>query len=326
MKKTLADIGPTIKHIRESRGMTCEELAELAGLPVEVILRYEADPGTLTSEVALQVLEALFPPGETNSAGLEMTAEPTQEMYDEMESKTKELEAALRIDQGRFREALQGLDRALGLTRRPDRMGRILLSKAAVLSHMGRELKALEALQTCEIFLDAEEEPALWLRLRLEQLHSVCQLERYADARPWLDEAGELAERVGREWERLQVRCIRGWVAAGLGRNEEALEIFRPLRDDLMGAKREFEATAIGLDLAGLLAGRGDSEGVLALADELEPKLANKKIIPEAARTPLKLFCWAARRGNFRVEQGRKLSLELRKAGGRLTRPYEIPV
>lgn len=324
----LPDMAQILRWMRLRRGWSPEELAAKASLPVKIIREYEADPARLTSLQALRILEGM-PFMETDG---DLFDEPSPGfpvksplwMDGEMEAKMHEWEAALRIDQGRFRDALSCLEKGLRASPSAERTSRLLLSRAAVLSERSREVQALADLAEAELCLDRRLEANLWMRLRLEQLHAVCQLGRFAEAEPWLSEAAELAERIGRDWERLQVRCIRGWVAAGLGRSAEAVAVFGPLRADLKAANRIFESVAIGLDLAGLLAGQGDSDGVLALADELEPLLGDRKI-PDPAKTPLKLFCWAVRRGSFQAARGPKLSLELRKAGGRLTRPFELP-
>jgi tetratricopeptide (TPR) repeat protein len=324
----LPDMARILLRMRQERNWSPEELAAKANLPASIIREYEADPAQLTSLTAIRVIEGMpFTDVDGDMfdkpvPGFPLTAPAW--LDGEMEAKMHEWEAALRIDQGRFRDALICLEQGLRVTPSAERTSRLLLSKAAVLNETSREIQALTALAEAELCLDPRLEANLWLRLRLEQLHALSQLGRFAEAEPWLTEAGELAESIGRAWERLQVRCIRGWTAAGLGRSDEALEVFGPLRGDLKAANRVFEATAIGLDLAGLLAGRGDSDGVLALADELEPLLGDRKV-PDPAKTPLKLFCWAVRRGSFRPERGPRLSLELRKAGGRLTRPYDLP-
>jgi hypothetical protein len=56
----------------------------------------------------------------------------------------------------------------------------------------------------------------------------------------------------------------------------------------------------------------------------VEPLTREKKLSHDA-RTTLKVFCFTVRRGTFTVEMGRQLGAELRKAGCRLTRPYELP-
>jgi hypothetical protein len=48
--------------------------------------------------------------------------------------------------------------------------------------------------------------------------------------------------------------------------------------------------------------------------------------IPSQARATLKVFCWRASRDDFTANRFQRLASEFRKAGGRLTRPYEIPV
>jgi tetratricopeptide (TPR) repeat protein len=235
----------------------------------------------------------------------------------------KELEAALRIDEGRFREALILLDRALSLDSRRERRGRLLLSKAAVLGELHRKESALQALAQAEACLDRVEEPALWMRLRLEQVYFLCQSQRHHEAAPWLEEARELAARIGRDRERLQARLLGGWIAAASERSAEALEMLRGVAEELLAAHRVFDATAVEIDVAGLLAGMGRQTEVIELAGRLEARTAR---FPPQARTPLRVFCRLAQRGTLTADMARRLGTELRVAGGRLTRPYEIPI
>ena len=129
------------------------------------------------------------------------------------------VEAALCIDEKRFPAALQALDRALVLDRRPERHGRFFLSKAAVLGELGRELQALEALERAESCLDLDK-PTLWLRLRLDQLYFLCYAQRFEEAEALLAQARELAAVVGKPADRLEARlavraCLRRARKAG---------------------------------------------------------------------------------------------------------------
>jgi tetratricopeptide (TPR) repeat protein len=314
--------------MRLRRGWSREELAQRSDLPLDVIVAYESDPASLSSQTALRILDGM-PLGliDENLADPPASLSPSlppQWLLAEMDARMFEIEAALRIDQGRFREALEALDRALSMSPCQERSGRLLLSKAPVLGELNREERALEALREAEHCLDPVQEPKLWLRLRLEQMYFFCQTGRYGEAEARLAETRELAARVGRDRERLQVRFLEGWIARGSGRTAQAVQTLQPVREELLAARRMFDATAVGLDLAGLLVSEGRLTEVQELARQLEP-MTQAKGIPFLARATLKVFCRMAGSDGLKAERVHRLAAEFRKAGGRLTRPYEIP-
>lgn len=323
MDNALVEIARILLRMRQSRGWSPETLAQRAGVPVDTIRAYEADPSRLSAKDAIPILDAMPPvQGDELSPSL---GPPPQSVLNQMEARMQELEAAMRIDQRRFRDALELLDRALGLLPSRDRRGRLLLSRAIVLGELSREEKALQALREAESCLSPAHEPALWLRLRLEQMYFLCQMERYQEAEACQKEVSKLAARVGRDRERLQARWMSGWIAAGSGRTEEALRTLRPVRQELLAAGRLVDSAGVALDLAGLLARAGELAEVAELRRELEP-LMREKSLSNDARTAIKVFCWAVERGRLDEPMGRRLAAELRRGGGRLMRPYEIPV
>jgi len=308
-----------LRGAQKECGWSTAELARKAGLSPEEVDAYEAGGADLSPDAATKILRVLPTP----TFEPKNHAQPPQYVLDQMDARMLELEAALRIDEGRLRDALTLLNRAFSLDPRPERRGRLLLTKGEVLGALHREEHALEALAQAATCLDPEEEPELWLRLRLEQVDLLCTGRRHAEATAWYSEAGELATRVGRDKERRRARLLGGWIAAAAGRTQEALDLLRGVRDELDAIHYLFDATAVEIDIAALLAEQGLAAEVTALADPLESRM---KKIPKDACTPLKVFCWAARRGTLTAEMARRLAAEFRQAGGRLTRPYEIPV
>ena len=325
MADSLAVIAAVFHGMRLKRGWSREELAQKSDLPLEVIVAYESDPASLSAHDALRILDAMPPEMFDEDLPFPPSSSPPPWLLNEMEARLFEVEAALRIDQARFREALELLNRALSLRPSQEKKGRLLLSKAPVLGELNREEQALEALREAERCLDRVQEPTLWLRLRLEQMYFLCQTGRYGEAEAHLAAARELADRVGRDRERLQVRFLAGWIARATGRTAQALQLLQPVREELLTTRRMFEATAVGIDLAGLLISEGRSSEVPELARQLEPMI-QASAIPFLARATLKVFCRIAGSDDLKAERVHRLAAEFRKAGGRLTRPYELPV
>lgn len=327
MPESFAEVAVIYKKMRQARSWTPAELAEKAGVPVEAVLAYEADPARMTSRVAMQVLDAVPLMIFTSEKMLDDPAFPTRPprwLDVEMDARRREWQAALSIDKARFREALEALDGALALRPWPERIGRLLLSKAEVLGELSRERHALDALREAEGYLDVTEEPHLWLRLRINQMYFLCHQERYPEAEAYRLEARELMGRVGRDRERRQLLCLEGRIAAGLGQMQEALDLLQPVREELLAAGKRFEAGCVSLDVAAVLAAQGRFAELEELARQMEDWGQEKKL-SDASRTTLRLFCRMVARGNFKSDMGRRFAADFRKTDTRLTRPFEIP-
>jgi transcriptional regulator with XRE-family HTH domain len=324
-REPLAAVAQVLKKMRLARGWSTEELAKKAGVRPTTVLAYEAAPASLSESTALQVFEAIpLHPEDRLSFQDTFLITPPHEVVTHMQARLNEVEGAAFIDQGNLTEALDRLDFVVVLRPRRDHVGRIHLSRAAVLGELGKTERALDAIRKAEDCFSLTRDPHLWLRLRLEQLYLLCQQERFHDAEARLAETESLADRAGRPWEHLQVRRLAGWIAAGSGREDEALRILQPVCREMLAGGMAFEGLSIALDLASTLADRGSPAEVEELADQVQPWIENKKLSHDA-RTTLKVFCWSVRRGTFTAAMGRQLAGELRRSGSRLRRPYEIP-
>ena len=162
------------------------------------------------------------------------------------------------------------LDQALDLEDRPERAGRLLLSKAAVLGELGREMRALEVLQEAEQCLHPKKQRKLWLRLRLEQMYYLCYAERFKDAGALMAETLKLAEKVGTPAHQLEARWLAGRALAGLGKLDEAVEALQMVRDTHMANRHVFEGLSAALDLAAVLTAKGEHARVEEVAGDLE--------------------------------------------------------
>jgi hypothetical protein len=327
MPESFADVALTFQKMRQARSWTPEELAAKADLPVDVVLGYESCPESLTSRIAMQVLDVvplmMFSDGKMLDAPT-FPSDAPRCLNMEIDARVLEWKAALSIDKARFREALETLDRALSLRPWPERNGRLLLSKAEVLGEMSRERHALEALREAEDYLDVMEEPHLWLRLRIDQMYFLCHLEEFREAETFRLEARTLMDRVGRDRERWQIRCLEGRIAAGLGQIQEALDFLQPVREELLAARKLFEAACASLDLAAVLVAQNKLAELEEMARQLQPWEREKRL-SDASRTTLRLFCRLVARGSFKPEMGRRFAADFRQTDTRLTRPFELP-
>jgi len=304
-----------MKDRRVKRGWSEAELARKAGLPEQTIREYEVDPSKLTEEVCCRVNHALT----------RRRASWRPSTHSELWADRSLVEAALNIDQARFRAALKVLEEGFIPDLGPEHMGRLLLTKAAVLGELGWEARALEALQQAERCLGlCEKEPAVWLRLRLDQLYFLCHADRFCEADALLAETRELAADEGNATERLELSWLEGRISAGLGKWAEALEALEHVRAEHLAAGHLFEAASATLDATAILVSQGKLSRVEEIAREMEP-LAQSKELRDVSRSTLRLFCKMVGRGSLKPDTARRLAVEFRRTDTRLTRPYPIP-
>jgi tetratricopeptide (TPR) repeat protein/DNA-binding XRE family transcriptional regulator len=328
MNDSLADVGRVLHEIRLRRGWSQEELAQKAGVPVAAIIAYESESPVLPSRIALRVFDALPPdPRDQSLFDAPMPGFPSSPpgwLMNEMEVRMHEFTAAFAIDKRDFSQALAHLDRALSIDPCKERSGQLLFSKAAVFAELGYEEQALETLAQAQGHLDASAEPNLWLRMRLEQLHLLCQVQRFDEAAALEEETLDLAAHVGGDQERFEARYLAGRIAGGSGRALESLPLLQEVRERLSADGRTREAAAVSLDLAALFIELQDPAALTALARDLEA-LSRRKKLASSVRSRIKLFCWWVRGDRPDAERTRTLAREIRRAVGRLRRPYQLP-
>lgn len=327
MNKPLIELVVFLKEMRLERDWSEADLEGAAGLPAHTVRDYERDPEKLTLEVAERVIYITHP-SQIIEAHLQRAhgKDPSgapKWLLNQMEAQMLVVEAALCIDEKRFPAALQALDRALVLDRRPEQHGRFFLSKAAVLGELGRELQALEALERAESCLDLDK-PTLWLRLRLDQLYVLCYAQRFEEAEALLAQARELAALVGKAADRLELDWLSGRVFAGLGRLDEASSLLKRVYGEHREAGHAFEAISAALDGVAVLTTQGNLASVQEIARELGAWAQHGKLT-HASRSTLRLFFKLVGSG-LKPERAKRLAGEFRKTDTRLTRPYMIPV
>ena len=296
-------------------------------MAVDAIAAYESEPAALSVPIAVRVYEALPLDYQDALFAVPTTSCPSSPPgwpTPEMEARVEEIGAAFAIDKRDLAEALDSLDRALSFGPREELVGQLLFSKAAVFAELGHEEPALEILAQAQCRIDAGAAPRLWLRTRLEQLHLLCQVQRFDEAAALIDETLDLAAHVGKDRDRLEAHCLAGRIAAGSGR-ADALPLLQEARARLLAAGRTLEAAAVALDLAALSIENRDLAALAPLARDLEA-LCRRKKLASSVRSRLKVFCWSVRGNRPDAERTRALARELRRVVGRLRRPYELPV
>ena len=221
-----------------------------------------------------------------------------------------DLEASLCRDERHFEAALAFLEAARKVSRCP---ARILINKGFTLEVMGEYESAIGALREADSLIDREADPRLFYMQRFNLAVNATHLGQYALAGELVREVRAIAAGRGDENELIRVTWLEGRIAAGLGRQEEALAL-------LGTARRRFAEKGMGYDVAlalleeaALLLQEGHTAEVRLLAEELREVFAAKGVHREALAA-LRLFQEAAGRETATAELARRLLAYLFRA------------
>jgi len=220
--------------------------------------------------------------------------------------------ASFHRDRRQFAEALDRLDRAL-ITAPRASAGRILMNKAVTLEHMGEADRAIEALRDAAALVDGRREPRLLCVLRFNLIVNLCHLGRYDEAESLLPEVQELALALRKELDLVRVVWLKGKIAAGLGRGQEARVSFQQVRREFTAREMAYDCALVTLELAALLLDQGHARDVRSLAEEMLWIFRAQGVHREALAA-LQVFCDAARREAASAELARRVALFLQRA------------
>jgi transcriptional regulator with XRE-family HTH domain len=221
------------------------------------------------------------------------------------EARVLGMEASLRADQRRFGEALKLLDQALAV----DQAGEtrfLLINRAGVLEQAGDYDGSIKTLRQGALLIDGKQEPRQFCVVRFNLIGSLCHLRRFAEAQELLQEVRILAERLGQRLDLLRTLWLEGWVAAGLGRRQEAIASLEQVSREFTQLNIPHDAALASLELAVLYLEEGRTAEVRQLVDELLPIFKAQEVYREALAA-VTLFGHAARRETATVELARRL-------------------
>ncbi len=222
--------------------------------------------------------------------------------------------ASLRIAQRRFPEAFEMLDRIFAIHMDTCRAelrdchlaGRALIKKAIGYAEMGEPEQAIQFLHQAEVLVDAQRDPRLFLCLRHNLLCSLTSTEQYGEALLMLPEIEALCRELGNPLDLLRVRWSEGRIAAGVGRVEEARELFQELRQEFAARGLAYDAALITLDLTALYAQAGALAEVKALSLEIA-QIFQAQDVPREALAALLFFQKAAERERATAQLAREI-------------------
>jgi tetratricopeptide (TPR) repeat protein len=224
-----------------------------------------------------------------------------------------DLEASLRRDQGRFREALDLLDRAFALCRSAAAKGRVLLIRAKTLEELEDYEEAIAALRQAEPYVEAARDLRLLWILKFDLLDFLHHVGRHAEAEPLHAEVREIAIRLGNRLDLFRLVWVEARCAACLGRLEEAVTGLRMVLDAFTDERQPYDAALAGLELAVLYMKDGQTASVRDLAFAIAWVFKAKGITREELAS-VALFCRAATEETITLEVAHRYLDDLKQA------------
>jgi tetratricopeptide (TPR) repeat protein len=178
------------------------------------------------------------------------------------------LEASLRVDQGRFEEARQALDRAALLSRadgRGDQLTRILIQRGLLEDLVGRSAVAVAVQREALELLSEQAQPQLYRESLVNLGFFLVNGSREREAAALFAEH-EGALRAAAMWDWPHVQSIRGRIAFALADLAEAERLFLAAQAELIGRKDAVRAAVASLDLAVLYLAQGKTAELRRMA------------------------------------------------------------
>lgn len=222
------------------------------------------------------------------------------------------IEAAVRKDQRKLKEALRKIDEALRLDSGELR-GKILFTKSFILDAVGDSELSTAVLYEAAPLIDGKKEPRLAFGLEVNLLRDLCRLGRATEAAPRLHKVRQLAEQMGEKLDLARVVWLGGLVDAGLGHVKKAEAAFRQVRHEVEAFKLPYDYALVSLDLSLTLLEQGRNGEVRAVAEEMLVIFQSLKIDREALMA-IQVFCEAASREAVTLELTQRVAQFLRRA------------
>lgn len=222
------------------------------------------------------------------------------------------IEAAVRKDQRKLKEALRKVEEALALDSGELR-GKMLLTKAFILDAAGDSELSAAALYEATPLIDEKKEARLALSLEHNLLWVLCRLGRAEEAAPRLYKVRQLAEKLGQKLDLARVVWLGGLIDAGLRHSEKAEAAFRQVRREIEVHGLPYDYALVSLDLSLALLEQGRNGEVRTVAEEMLTIFQRLKIDREAMMA-IQVFCEAAKREAATIELAQRVTRFLLRA------------
>jgi tetratricopeptide (TPR) repeat protein len=313
--------GLCVRLCRESERAAADDAAEAVALARLALQVAETLPERLQAYAWAFVGNALRVAGDLRGADdafrkaakLRERARPSPAVTALIEPSLElELEACLRRDQRRLPEALETLERALGLAGSGAAVARILALRGTVLEETGDLELAIAALRRALPLTSVAEDPRLHLVVRYNMAKYLALAGEHEEAAARLPEARELCQRLGHELDLLRLSWLEGQLLASQGRRAEAAALLDRVRQGFVDRNIPYDAALAALDLAVVYLEEGRMEEVGELAREMAPIFRAVNVEREELAS-VRLFLEAAERQAATVEVARRAAEALRR-------------
>jgi tetratricopeptide (TPR) repeat protein len=233
------------------------------------------------------------------------------------EAEILDMKSSLRMDQRRFEEARELLDRARDLYRQEadfHGMAKVFLKRAKLFREMEDLEQAIEWLQRSRQEIDPAQEPRLFAAAMHNLLVALSLAGRFSEALELLPEVRDLHRETARSLDRVRLRWTEGFIAFGLGRLDEAEAAYREVQRDFLEHRVLYSVALVSLDLALLMSRQGRTEELKRLAAELMTIFSAQEVHREAMAA-LVLFQRACEEERVTTELIARLAALLRRKG-----------
>ncbi len=215
-------------------------------------------------------------------------------------ARIREREAALRIFQRSYREALRLVDRCRELFRvsgDPHGEARSWIQLAAIRGYTGDSEDAIVALQTAKELVNAQKDPHLAFVVYSCLANDQAKIGRYSEAAKTLIQCRAYCKRLEHPLGALKVRWLDATIHQGTGHASTAETIFLLARDGYAGVE-EFSALGmVSLDLAILYAEQGRWASARETAADAVPIIESQRLHAETLAA-VRLLAHAVEAGN----------------------------
>jgi tetratricopeptide (TPR) repeat protein len=197
-----------------------------------------------------------------------------------------DLEGSLRRGQRRFAEALALFEKALPLSRCPER---VLIKKGFTCEVMGDYKQAVAALLEAGPGAERRGDPRLLYMQRFNLAVTYTHLGRFSEAAELVERVRDAVEAVGDAIEIARTNWLEGRIQAGMGFREDALSLLREARGTFEAEHMDYDVALCLLEEAALLLAGRRTRDVKALSLDLAVVFRSKGVHREALAA-LRLF------------------------------------
>jgi tetratricopeptide (TPR) repeat protein len=313
--------GLCVRLCRESERAAADDAAEAVALARLALQVAETLPERLQAYAwafmgnALRVANDLRGADDAfrRAAKLRERAEPSPAVMGLIEPSLElELEASLRCAQRRLPEALELLERALGLAGSGAAVARILALRGTVLEETGDLEQAIAALRRALPLTSVAEDPRLHLVVRYNLAKYLALAGEHEEAAARLPAARQLCQRLGHELDLLRLSWLEGQLLASQGRRAEAAAVLDRVRQGFVDRNIPYDAALAALDLAVVYLEEGRVKEVKKLAREMAAIFRAVNVEREELAS-VRLFLSAAEREALTLNLARQAVEALRR-------------